>query len=46
MKNDNRIQSPKGVARCMENLCLRHKAGLKQPENNAFWVVLPPLTEE
>ena len=38
MKNEkNRIQSPEGVARLMENLWLRHKAGLKQPGNNVFY---------
>ena len=42
----NRIQTPEGVARLMENLWLRHKSGLKQPENNVFMVDLPPLTEE
>ena len=47
MKNEkNRIQSPEGVTRLMENLWLRHKAGLKQPKNNVFMVDLPPLTEE
>lgn len=47
MKNgENRIQSPEGVTRLMENLWLRHKAGLKQPGNNVFWVDFPPLTEE
>ena len=47
MKNEkNRIQSPEGVTRLMEELWSRHKAGLKQPENNVFWVDFPPLTEE
>lgn len=43
---ENRIQSPEGVTRMMENLWLRHKAGLKQRGNNVFWVDFPPLTEE
>ena len=47
MKNEkNRIQSPKGVTSLMKELWLRHKAGLKQPENNVFWIDFPPLTEE
>ena len=38
MNNEkNRIQSPEGVTRLMENLWLRHKAGLKQPGNNVFY---------
>ena len=45
-KENNRIQSPEGISRLMEDLWLRHIAGLKQPENNVFWVDLPPLTEE
>lgn len=40
------VKSPEGVAKLLENLWLRHKAGLKQPENNVFWVDFPPLTEE
>lgn len=47
MKNDkNRKTVPEGVARLMQNLWLRHKTGLKQLENNVFWVDFPPLTEE
>ena len=40
------IQSPEGVALLMENLWLRHKAGMKQRPCNVFMVELPPPTEE
>ena len=40
------IQSPEGVALLMENLWLRHKAGMKQSPNHIFIVELPPPTEE
>lgn len=40
------IQSPDGVALLMENLWLRHKAGMKQRPRNVFMVELPPPTEE
>ena len=40
------IQSPDGVALVMENLCLRHKAGMKQRPCNVFMVELPPLTDK
>lgn len=40
------IQSPDGVALLMENLWLRHKAGIKQRPCNVFMVELPPPTEE
>lgn len=40
------IQSPDGVALLMENLWLRHKAGMKQRPGNIYMVVLPPPTEE
>ena len=46
MNKKQRIKTPEGVSRLMEELWLRHKAGLKQPENNVFMVDLPPLTEE
>ena len=47
MKNEkNRIKGPEGITSLMVNMWLRHKAGLKQPENNVFWVDFPPLTEE
>lgn len=38
------IQSPEGVKLLMENIWLRHKAGLKQRANNVFMVELPPPT--
>lgn len=40
------IQSPDGVALLMENLWLRHKAGMKQRPCNVFIVELPPPTDE
>ena len=40
------IQSPDGVALLMENLWLRHKAGIKQRPCNVFMIELPPPTEE
>ncbi len=40
------IQSPDGVALLMENLWLRHKAGMKQHPCNVYMVELPPPTEE
>ena len=40
------IQSPDGVALLMENLWLRHKAGMKQRPCNVFMVELSPPTEE
>ena len=40
------IQSPDGVALVMENLWLRHKAGMKQRPCNVFMVELPPPTDE
>lgn len=39
------IQSPDGVALLMENLWLRHKAGMKQRPCNVFMVELPPPTD-
>lgn len=38
------IQSPDGVALLMENLWLRHKAGIKQRPCNVF--MAPPTEEE
>lgn len=40
------IQSPEGVALLMENLWLRHNAGMKQRKDNVFMIELPPPTEE
>lgn len=44
-QNEN-IQSPDEVALLMENLWLRHKAGMKQRPSNVYMVELPPPTEE
>lgn len=41
-----KIQTPEGVALLMENMWLRHKAGMKQRSDNVFFVDFPPLTEE
>lgn len=41
-----KIQSPEGVSLLMENLWLRHKAGIKQHPANVYMVELPPPTEE
>ena len=46
MNVDKSIQAPDGVSLLMENLWLRHKAGIEQRINNVFFVELPPLTEE
>lgn len=40
------IQSPDEVALLMENLWLRHKAGMELRPCNVFMVELPPPTEE
>lgn len=40
------IKSPDGVNMLLENMWLRHKAGLRQLENNIFMIELPPPTEE
>lgn len=40
------IQSPDGVALLMENLWLRHKAGMKQHPCNVYMVEFPLPTEE
>lgn len=40
------IHSPEGVSLLMENLWLRHKAGMKQRPSNVYMVELPPPTEE
>ena len=42
----NTIHSPEGVSLLMENLWLRHKAGIKQRPNNVYMVELPPPSEE
>lgn len=40
------IHSPEGVSLLMENLWLRHKAGMKQRPSNVYMVELSPPTEE
>lgn len=40
------IQSPDELTLLMENLWLRHKAGMKQRPSNIYMVELPPPTEE
>lgn len=40
------IQSPDGLTLLMENLWLRHKAGMKQRPSNIYMVELPLPTEE
>lgn len=40
------IHSPEGVSLLMENLWLRHKAGIKQCPSYVYMVELPPPTEE
>ena len=37
---------PEGVAKLLEELWIRHKAGIKQPKNNIFWIDFPPPTAE
>ncbi len=46
MKIDKTIKSPEGVSLLMENMWLRHRAGMQQRPCNEFMVELPPLTEE
>ena len=46
MDKMQRVRTPDGVSKLLEELWMRHKAGLKQPENNVYWVDFPPLTEE
>lgn len=40
------IHSPEGVSLMMENIWLRHKAGMKQRPGNVYMVELPLPTEE
>lgn len=40
------IHSPEGVSLLMENLWLRHKAGIQQQRSNIYMVELQPPTEE
>ena len=44
--NTETINSPEGIRLLMENVWLRHKAGIGQSRNNIYMVDLPPLTEE
>ena len=45
MKTDP-IKAPEGINLLLENLWLRHKAGMQQPQNKVFSVELPPLTKD
>ena len=45
MKTDP-IKAPEGINLLLENLWLRHKAGMQQPQNKVFSLELPPLKEE
>lgn len=40
------IKSPEGVALLLENMWLRHVAGMKQRADNVFMVELPKPTDE
>lgn len=40
------IKAPEGINLLLENLWLRHKAGMQQRHNKVFMVDLPPLTED
>lgn len=40
------IKSPEGVKLLMENIWLRHQAGMKQRPNKVYIVELPPPTTE
>ena len=46
MDEKQHIKTPEGVAKLLEELWIRHKAGIKQPKNNIFWVDFPPPTAE
>ena len=47
MNNEKKtIKSPEEVAKLMQNLWLNHKAANKVPQNNVFWLELPPLSKE
>ena len=45
-EDKQRIKSPEGVQKLMEELWQRHKNGEAKPRNNIFWVDLPAPTEE
>ncbi len=40
------IKSPEGVKLLMENIWLRHQAGMKQRQDNVYVVDLSPASEE
>ncbi len=40
------VKSPDGMTQLLENLWLRHRAGMKPSKNNIFMVELPPPTPE
>lgn len=47
MEDDKqKIKSPEGVKKLMEELWQRHKSGEVKPRNNIFWIDLPAPTEE
>lgn len=46
MKKGQRIKTPEGVSKLMQELWLRHQTGSEKPQNNVFFVDFPPLTEE
>lgn len=46
MERKQRIKTPEGITKLVEDMWLRHKAGIKQPQDNVFWLDLPPLTDE
>ena len=46
MEKEQRIKTPEGITKLVEAMWLRHKAGVKQPQSNVFWLDLPPLTDE
>lgn len=41
-----KVKSPDGIELLMENLWLRHDAGIKQRSDNVYEVELPPPTAE
>ncbi len=46
MKSGNRISSPEGIRRLMQEIWERHQVGHPQSPNNIFFVDLPEPTEE
>ena len=45
MEDKQHVKTSEGVVNLLEELWIRHKAGLKQPKNNIFWVDFPPPTD-